>query len=108
MKTTHKHYITPRLVREKIVQESFKGNKPIKEIALANGINPKKLYVWRYQHRVSQQLNAVPVAQPLPEIDDQPIEIEISGVILRLANNLSPVRIAEIIKAIQTSQRSAA
>jgi len=101
----------PREVKARIVAESFQPGVLVREVAKRNGVAPQHLSTWRKLARDGKLVldgDYLPDFAELVVDDEKPatsdatsqIEIEASGVIIRLPGDSSAERIASIIAAL--------
>lgn len=102
----------PDALKARIVAESFETGARVVEVARRHSVSPQQVTAWRRQAR--QGRLALPAeeetafagllvedARPAPSVLAQrPIEIETTGVIVRLAADASALRVAEIAAAL--------
>jgi len=101
----------PREVKARIVLESFQPGVLVRDVAKRNGVAPQHLSSWRKQARDGKLVldgDYLPDFAELVVDDEKPatsdatsqIEIEASGVIIRLPGDSSAERIASITAAL--------
>jgi transposase len=104
----------PDDVKARIVAESFQAGVRVCDVARRNGLNPQHLSTWRKlarEGKLALNLSDGPAFASLV-VDESnnsaavnfssvPVEIEVSGVIVRLAANSSAERIAGIATALR-------
>lgn len=105
----------PDEVKARIVAESFAVGSRVVDVARRHAVSPQQVTAWRrLARRGSLALPAENVLDfaalvldepptPLPAKDLAPIEIEVGGIVLRLAGDSPAARVAEIAVALRAS-----
>ncbi len=113
--TGRRHW--PNALKAQLVAESFEGGVRVCDVARRNGLNPGQLSSWRKKAREGKlglNLGEGPAFAALV-VDDsassvpansssEPVEIEVCGVIVRLAADSPARRIAAIASALRLAR----
>ena len=104
----------PDTVKARIVVESFAAGSRVVDVARRHAVSPQQVTTWRRQARRGSL--ALPGEGPLDfatlVLDEPsaprakspaPIEIEVGGIVVRLAGNSPAARVAEIAVALRAS-----
>lgn len=108
--------------KARIVAESFEADETVRAVARRHGLTPQQLFTWRRAARKQLEAEAPPTFVPAvvvaPELGvaKEPtarakrraprkhaaaIEMEASGVTMRIGNGTSPAVIATVIRALK-------
>jgi len=105
----------PDTVKARIVAESFVAGSRVVDVARRHAVSPQQLTTWRRLARRGSL--ALPGESPLdfaalvldeppappPANSPAPIEIEVGGIVVRLAGNSPAARVGEIAVALRAS-----
>jgi transposase len=108
----------PEAVKARIVAESFEAGVRVNDVARRHGVAPQQLTAWRRDARKGRLAlpvdEAAPFAALVMEEPSAPapsrssplpmIEIDVDGVVVRLAGDTSAARVAEIAAALRASR----
>ena len=101
-------------VKARIVAESFEAGARVVDVARRHGVAPQQVTAWRRDARKGRLVLPVEDASPFaalvieeafaptpPSESASPIEIEVDGVVVRLAGDAPAARVAEIAAALR-------
>jgi transposase len=105
----------PEAVKARIVAESFEAGVRVNDVARRHGVAPQQLTAWRRDARKGRLALPVDEAAPFAALvmDEPPppasssssplpmIEIDVDGVVVRLAGDTQAARVAEIAVALR-------
>jgi len=104
----------PEAVKARIVAESFEAGARVVDVARRHGVAPQQVTAWRRDARKGRLVLPVedagpfaalvieepPASEPSPS-SPSPVEIEVDGVVVRLAADAPAARVAEITAALR-------
>ena len=101
----------PAEVKAQIVAESFVAGANVSEVARRHGLDGAQLFAWRRQVREGKGATNefVPVVVspagkgPGCASTSWPIEIEVSGAVLRIPPGLGPASVTALIRAVRAA-----
>jgi transposase len=108
----------PAEVKAQIVAESFSGEAPVSEVARRHGLRPQQLFGWRHQARnekLARNGGGTPGFVPIVSdfatrpascaiSADSAIEIEVSGLIVRLRGRVGADALVEVLAAVKRAR----
>ena len=110
--------------KARIVAESYEADETVCAVARRHGLTPQQLFAWRRDARKRAEAEAPPtfvpavVVAPQPGMAEEPtarkmrraprrraaaIELEASGVTVRIGDGTSPAMIAAVIRALKAA-----